>query len=170
MITCGIIFFALVASECKFAYVDVKTSGSKSAGSVWQNTPLQKAITGKKAHLPDIMATSSGLKLPPVIVGDEAFSLSPNVMKLYTGQELAPLQRIFNYRYALSLSSRALPKASLCILFQALQGTSSCRKCFRHLGTPVPVSFDDGGFQTRKAKEIGASSLCLAQDAEGGTV
>lgn len=123
--TFSIILFALVDSECKFAYIDVGTPGSKGDGSVWQNTPLQKAITRNEAHLPEIMATTSGLQLPPVIVGDDAFPLLPYVMKPYSGQQLAPPQRIFNYRYVLSLCCEALPKAPVWILFQALQGTSS---------------------------------------------
>ncbi|XP_077541271.1 uncharacterized protein LOC144153512 [Haemaphysalis longicornis] len=152
--TFSIILFALLDSECKFAYIDacheklaifLKERGykdldqlveaadqyleaqglnnlarsredergrppevdkppdqqdppeTKGDRSVWQNTPLQKEITRNTAHLPDIMPTSSGLQIAPVIVGDDAFPLSPNLIKRYPGQELAPPQRIFNY-------------------------------------------------------------------------
>ncbi|KAH9382488.1 hypothetical protein HPB48_010926 [Haemaphysalis longicornis] len=148
--TFSIILFALVDSECKFAYIDAGTPETKGDRSVWQNTPLQKEITRNTAHLPDIMPTSSGLQIAPVIVGDDAFPLSPNLIKRYPGQELAPPQRIFNYGYVLFLCCEASPNAPLCILLQALQGTSSFGKRFRHLG--ALVHFDDSAFQNRKSK------------------
>lgn len=98
--TFSIILFALVDAECKFVYVDVGTPGSKGDGAIWQSTPLQKAITSKRAQLPDYLnvGASPGLQLPPVIVGDDAFPLSPNLMKPFSGSQLDRPQRIFNYR------------------------------------------------------------------------
>ncbi|XP_040069116.1 putative nuclease HARBI1 [Ixodes scapularis] len=98
--TYSVILFALVDADCKFAYIDVGTPGSKGDGAIWQTTPLQKAITEKRSGLPDMisMNASSTLQLPPVIVGDDAFPLSPNLMKPFGGSDLSKAQKIFNYR------------------------------------------------------------------------
>ncbi|CAN7949931.1 unnamed protein product, partial [Ixodes pacificus] len=98
--TYRILLFALVDASCKFLYVDVGTPGSKGDAAIWQTTPLQKAVTNKSSGLPDLvdMNISSGLQLPPVIVGDDAFPLSSNLMKPFGGNSLTPEQNIFNYR------------------------------------------------------------------------
>lgn len=98
--TYSIILFALVDAGCKFLYIDVGTPGSKGDAAIWQTTPLQKAVASKSSGLPDLvdMNTSSGLQLPPVIVGDDAFPLSPNLMKPFGGNNLTPEKKIFNYR------------------------------------------------------------------------
>ncbi|KAG0435071.1 hypothetical protein HPB47_018695 [Ixodes persulcatus] len=98
--TYSILLFALADASCKFLYVDVGTPGSKGDAAIWQTTPLQKAVRNKSSGLPDLvdMNTSSGLQLPAVIVGDDAFPLSSNLMKPFGGSSLTPEQKIFNYR------------------------------------------------------------------------
>ncbi|KAH7957014.1 hypothetical protein HPB52_014329 [Rhipicephalus sanguineus] len=69
-------------------------------GSIWQTTPLQRAIARKKAGLPAFIDVpgQANLLLPPAIVGDDAFPLSPNLMKPFGGTQLSSAQKIFNYR------------------------------------------------------------------------
>ncbi|XP_049271286.1 putative nuclease HARBI1 [Rhipicephalus sanguineus] len=98
--TYSIILFALVDHNCKFLYIDVGAPGSQGDGSIWQTTPLQRAIARKKAGLPAFIDVpgQANLLLPPAIVGDDAFPLSPNLMKPFGGTQLSSAQKIFNYR------------------------------------------------------------------------
>ncbi|KAK8759055.1 hypothetical protein V5799_003314 [Amblyomma americanum] len=98
--TFSIILFALVDADCKFLYLDVGAPGSKGDGAIWQTTPLQKAIACKKANMPDLVSmwSSTNLQLPPVLVGDDAFPLSQNLMKPFSGTQLSSEQKVFNYR------------------------------------------------------------------------
>ncbi|KAM7290417.1 putative nuclease HARBI1 [Ixodes scapularis] len=118
--TYSILLFALVDASCKFLYVDVGTPGSKGDAAIWQTTPLQKAVTNRSSGLPDLvdMNTSSGLQLPPVIVGDDAFPLSSNLMKPFGGNSLTPEQKIFNYRPE---RVRTMVQAA-CVLHNLLKG------------------------------------------------
>ncbi|XP_065281939.1 uncharacterized protein [Dermacentor albipictus] len=76
---------------------------------VWQTTPLQEALEGNKANLPDHVEVGPGLFLPPVFVADDAFPIGKNLMKPYGGSSLSGGQRIFNYR--LSRARRVVENA-----------------------------------------------------------
>lgn len=98
--TFSIILFALVDAQYRFLYIDVGAYGSEGDASIWQTTALQKAINTGRANLPSSLSLRKApdMKLPPVIVGDDAFPLSVNLMKPYSGDQLASPELIFNYR------------------------------------------------------------------------
>lgn len=50
-------------------------------------------------NIPDdsILPGSSGPSLPYIIVGDEAFGLSQNILRPYAGKNLTIKKRVFNY-------------------------------------------------------------------------
>ncbi|CAN7983720.1 unnamed protein product, partial [Ixodes hexagonus] len=88
----------LVDAENRFLYIDVGAPGSDGDGGIWRTTPLRNAIENEKAGLP--ISGPGPVGVPPVIVGDDAFPLSANLMKPYTGTKLDDEQVIFNYSRA----------------------------------------------------------------------
>ncbi|CAN7992209.1 unnamed protein product, partial [Ixodes hexagonus] len=94
--TFSVVLFALVDAESRFLYIDVGAPGSDGDGGIWRTTPLRNAIENGKAGLP--ISGPGPVGVPPVIVGDDAFLLSANLMKPYTGTMMDEEQVIFNYR------------------------------------------------------------------------
>ncbi|KAG0417067.1 hypothetical protein HPB47_005909 [Ixodes persulcatus] len=105
------------------------------SGTVYYNYKKHiKAVTNKSSGLPDLvdMNTSSGLQLPPVIVGDDAFPLSSNLMKPFGGSSLTPEQKIFNYRGTTQDKPSAWKKANF-LQPEAVESSprSPCCSCAR---------------------------------------
>ncbi|CAN7951238.1 unnamed protein product [Ixodes pacificus] len=94
--TSSIVLFALVDADSRFLYIDVGAPGSDGDGGIWRTTPLRNAIESGTAGLP--ISGLGPVGVPPVIVGDNAFPLSINLMKPYTGTNLDEEKVIFNYR------------------------------------------------------------------------
>lgn len=94
--TFSIVLFALVDADSRFLYIDVGAPGSDGDGGIWRTTPLRNAIEDGTAGLP--ISGPGPVGVPPVIVGDDAFPLSINLMKPYTGTNLDEEKVIFNYR------------------------------------------------------------------------
>ncbi|CAN7951911.1 unnamed protein product, partial [Ixodes pacificus] len=86
----------LVDAHSRFLYIDVGAPGSDGDGGIWRTTPLRNAIESGTAGLP--ISGPGPVGVPPVIVGDDAFPLSINLMKPYTGTNLDEEKVIFNYR------------------------------------------------------------------------
>lgn len=95
----SVILFAMVDSNYKFLYIDVGTAGSDGDAGIWQTTFLQKALQEGNVNLPKVVTVSECpiVNLPAILIGDDAFPLSPNLMKPYPGNNLSTLQRVFNY-------------------------------------------------------------------------
>lgn len=91
---------ALVDAEYNFIYVDIGSQGGVSDGGVFKNCTLYKNMEKKKLNLP-MPSTLPNLtiEVPYVFVGDQAFALSENIMKPYSGiHPKGSSERIFNYR------------------------------------------------------------------------
>ena len=97
--TFSVVFMALVDSDYKFIYVDVGCNGRVSDGGVFKNSTLHTAMTDNKLNSPPPEPLPRRSQQAPfVIVADDAFPLSENIMKPYAFRNLTPDQRIFNYR------------------------------------------------------------------------
>lgn len=98
--TFSIVLFAIVDANYNFIYVNVSCQGRISDGGVFKSTGFQKLMENSTLNLPDKRALPGRDKLSPyVFVADDAFPLSPNIMKPYSGhQPKASKNRIFNYR------------------------------------------------------------------------
>lgn len=98
--TFSIILFALVDAQYRFLYIDIGEYTSEGEASIWQTTALQKAANTRRPNLPSSVSLRKApdIKLPPVIVGHDAFPLSVNLIKPYRGDQLASPELIFNYR------------------------------------------------------------------------
>lgn len=91
---------ALVDANYCFTFVDIGCQGRISDGGVFRNTILFKRMENNNLMLPaEIPLPSREMPVPYVIVADDAFPLSPNIMKPFPGNhEKGTLRRIFNYR------------------------------------------------------------------------
>lgn len=99
--TFSIVLMALVDAHYRFIFIDVGCQGRISDGGVFRNTALYKKMHNNKLYLPNAtpLSPSRSLIVPYVIVADDAFPLTPNIMKPYSGiQEKGSASRIFNYR------------------------------------------------------------------------
>jgi hypothetical protein len=98
--TFSIVLFAIVDANYNFIYVNVGCQGRLSDGGVFKSTGFKKLMENSTLNLPEKSALPGGDKLSPyVFVADDAFPLSPNIMKPYRGnQPKASKNRIFNYR------------------------------------------------------------------------
>lgn len=85
-----------------FLFFLISKNGRESDGGVFNRSDFGKALDAKKLNLPPPKALQGRTTpVPYVLVGDDAFSMRPNLMKPYPGQSYARLtekQRIFNYR------------------------------------------------------------------------
>lgn len=102
-ITITNIFFSTVllavcdANYC-FITVDIGDYGKNS--SIFKNSIFYQKLIKKELNIPEnsSLPESNEAKLPFVIVGDEAFGLSQNVMRPYGGNCLSMKKKVFNYR------------------------------------------------------------------------
>lgn len=96
----SIILFALANANYTFLYVDVGTNGRVGDAGVYAKSKLKQCLmdtslldipTAKK--LPDTNDV-----LPYVVLSDDAFPLSHNVMKPFPLKNITREERVFNYR------------------------------------------------------------------------
>ena len=104
----SIVLLAVVGARSEFVYVDVGCQGRISDGGVFRNTDFFKALERKKlnilqpSELPvdDVNYQDWRPVIPYYFVGDDAFSLSENLMKPYPNRGQTEEQRILNYRFS----------------------------------------------------------------------
>lgn len=88
---------ALVDSNYRFIWGTCGFPGNSHDSIILQSTQLWKNIT-ENNYVPSIAQDVNGINVPPLILGDSAFPLSPWLMKPYTNATLTVEQRYFNYR------------------------------------------------------------------------
>ena len=97
--THSIVMLAVAHAQYKFVYVDVGAYGRQSDGSVFSNSSLNQSLLSNTINLPPpFNLPNTELTLPYVFVGDEAFPLTPNLIRPFPGRNLSHDKRIFNYR------------------------------------------------------------------------
>ncbi|XP_054259949.1 uncharacterized protein LOC128984640 [Macrosteles quadrilineatus] len=95
----SVILLALVDADCKFMYIDVGSNGRANDGNVFRLSTLKSAMDNNQLDFPNDY----------IIVADDAFPLSPNMMKPFSRRNLDLKERIFNYR--LSRARRVVENA-----------------------------------------------------------
>lgn len=95
----SIILLALVDADYRFLYIDVGTNGRANDSNVFRLSSLKRSMDSNDLHWPNDY----------VIVADDAFPLSTNMMKPYSRRNLTLEERIFNYR--LSRARRVVENA-----------------------------------------------------------
>lgn len=97
----SVVLLALVSADYKFIVIDVGSYGKNSDGAIFSSSALGKLLRSNQLQIPpDKALPKTNILLPHVIVGDEAFPLSVNLMRPYPGHQTANNEenRIFNYR------------------------------------------------------------------------
>ena len=95
----SIVLLAITDSKYRFIYVDIGAYGKESDSTIFHNSKLYDSLMKGSLPIP-ISKPLPGFQepVPFVFIGDEAFSISNNVMRPYSGKHLTVKQRIFNYR------------------------------------------------------------------------
>lgn len=90
----SIILFALVDANYKFIYVDVGNAG------IYAKSTIKHSLNNPSALniLQGTILPSTNCMLPYVVLTDDAFPLSHNVMKPYSQKNISKEERVFNYR------------------------------------------------------------------------
>ncbi|XP_060855047.1 uncharacterized protein LOC132932697 [Metopolophium dirhodum] len=85
------------ANYC-FIAVDIGDYGKNSDSSIFKNSTFYRKLFKKELNIPENtpLPQSNGSKFPFVIVGDEAFGLSQNVMRPYGGRHLSTKKKPLN--------------------------------------------------------------------------
>ncbi|CAH1997306.1 unnamed protein product [Acanthoscelides obtectus] len=96
----SIILFALTDANYKFIYIDVGTNGRIGDSGVYNKSKLKKCLADNS-----ILNIPAGKNLPGaniatpyVVLADDAFPLSYNVMKPYPLKNITREEKIYNYR------------------------------------------------------------------------
>lgn len=95
------VLMAFVDADYCFVSIDVGSYGSSSDSNIFKQTNFYKKMQTNQIHIPNprpLPHDENGQHMPFVIVGDEAFSLSENVLRPYPRRRLDISKRIFNYR------------------------------------------------------------------------
>lgn len=98
--TFSLVLFAVVDASYNFIYASIGCQGRISDSGVFKSTSFQKLMENCSLNLPEKSVLPGRNKLSPyVFVADDAFPLSPCILKPYSGhQDKGSKNRIFNYR------------------------------------------------------------------------
>ncbi|CAF4830889.1 unnamed protein product [Pieris macdunnoughi] len=93
---------AVVDSNYKFIFVDIGSYGNDCDSAIFQRTQTThtyKFLSEGRLQIPTpFLHPNQSVRTPYVLVGDEAFQLTHNLLRPYSGNQLTIQQRIFNYR------------------------------------------------------------------------
>ncbi|XP_068213299.1 uncharacterized protein [Palaemon carinicauda] len=97
--TFSIVLLGIANANYEFIYAEAGANGRASDGRVQSNSKFFEQLENDDITFPDPEDLPVGNygKMPYVMVGDDAFALSENLMKPFTGQ-LTDEQRIYCYR------------------------------------------------------------------------
>ncbi|XP_050309171.1 uncharacterized protein LOC126745385 [Anthonomus grandis grandis] len=127
----SVVVFIVANTNYEVMYFNVGSQGRITVGGVFDNTRFKKMLYENTLNLPELEPLPGRTKAVPfVFLGDDAFLLSPNLLKPYPGtQKKGSSKRILNYR--LSRARR---------ISENVFGIMSAR--FRVLGKPMLLEPD----------------------------
>ena len=95
------VLLAIFNADYRFLYVDLGAEGRASDGGIWNKCTFNQYLSHPTNPLnipgPDNIEAVDK-EIPYFLVSDEAFRLTPHMMKPFTGGGLTRVQKIFNYR------------------------------------------------------------------------
>ncbi|XP_040074822.2 uncharacterized protein LOC120846974 [Ixodes scapularis] len=83
---CSIILLALVDHRYRFRYVNIGTPERCHDAHVYRRSALEAVLQGPTLQMP--MVTVNGTTVPPLILCDQAFPLTPNMLKPYPRKDV----------------------------------------------------------------------------------
>ena len=91
---------AVADSNYRFVYIDVEAYSKHCDSSVFQRTQFYRMPTDGRLNVPQpaLIQEGSDVKLPFVLVGNQAFSLTDNVLSPYKWHFLSDKKKIFSCR------------------------------------------------------------------------
>ncbi|XP_069620808.1 netrin-4 isoform X1 [Ranitomeya imitator] len=86
----SIVLMAIADANCRFLAVDIGAYGRSNDSQVFKNSPMGRCLYGDTYNFPPArpLPGTSEPAMPYVCVGDEAFQLSPHLLKPYSSREL----------------------------------------------------------------------------------
>lgn len=100
----SIVLMAVVDAKCRFLYISVGSHGQESDGGVWGACDLGRMLAAQEQGGTPVLPGPKPLpgttvRMPHVIVGDEAFPLTTHLMRPFPGKSLTnDRRRVYNYR------------------------------------------------------------------------
>lgn len=95
----SIVLLAVADADYCFGYVDIGSYGKHADSTIFQKSNLFKLIQQNVLKLPQPQLLSGWNEVMPyAFVGDEAFGLSVNLPRSYSGNSLTNDKKLFNYR------------------------------------------------------------------------
>uniref|UniRef100_A0A1B0D4C0 Uncharacterized protein n=1 Tax=Phlebotomus papatasi TaxID=29031 RepID=A0A1B0D4C0_PHLPP len=93
----SIVLLAVCDSNCNFTYTNIGGYGSQSDCSVFQYSALGRAILNNEVSWPAPQALpQSDIQMNFFLIGDEAFPISENMLRPYSGSGLSEDKDYFN--------------------------------------------------------------------------
>lgn len=97
------VLFAMCDANYCFTYVEIGSYGKSSDAGIFNNSKLfHKMCENSLGIPPPCSLPNSTEQFPHVILGDEAFPLSENLLRPYGGNRLTEEKLNFNYRLSLA--------------------------------------------------------------------
>lgn len=97
----SVVLMALVDSNYCFTSVDIGSYGKNSDSNIFRQSSLHSLLVNDTLNLPKakkLPDADDDTPLPFVIVADEAFSMTRNVLRSYSRRNLSIKRKLFNYR------------------------------------------------------------------------
>lgn len=95
----SMVLFAMCDSNYLFTFVDIGSYGKSSDSGIFKNSKLYEKMINGTLNIPTATSIKGdSTEYPFVIIGDEAFPLSENLLRPYGGSNLSFEKQIFNYR------------------------------------------------------------------------
>lgn len=139
----SIVLLATCDHNYQFTQVDIGAYGSESDGGVFSRSRFGQDLIAGKLNIPEEtpFLPGSNVATPYFFVGENAFKMSKNMLRPFSGKQLSDEQRIYNYR---------LSRARRCI-----------ENAFGILAARWRVLNNRIGFQPEYVKSIVMAAVCL---------
>ena len=96
---CSVVLMAVADTDYQFIYVNVGAYGKEADSTVFKESDLWKNLQNGTLNIPGpTQFPGVDREMPYAFIGDEAFALSTNILRPYSGTQLEERKRVFNYR------------------------------------------------------------------------